>query len=173
MPALHGFNTIKLAFLGLLAVFFARYFLNTDLIINSLLHSFVLVIHEAGHIFMTPFGRFFMFLGGSLWQLVVPLLICLYFALSKQLYSAAVTLFLLGFSFLDVAVYAQDARARALPLITFDSNTHDWWNLLGMLDLLEYDQILGRLFYLEGLACYIAAVLLGLRFSRQEDVAAP
>lgn len=172
MTVLRSFNPLKLIGLVLLAVFFARYFLNTGIVLSSLLHGFILVVHEAGHIFMGPLGRFFMFLGGTLWQIVVPVLICLYFALTGQRFSAAITLFLVGFAFVDAAVYIEDARARALPLITFDRNTHDWWNLLRMLDLLEYDRALARLFYLEGFACYLGAVLLGVRYAKKQAEAA-
>ena len=166
----HATIWLKRIFLALLALYFAKFFFNADLIFPSLLHGFVLIIHEAGHVFMAPFGRFFMFLGGSLWQIAIPALICVYFALTKQRYSAAVTLFLVGFSFLDVAVYAGDASARALPLITNDAGTHDWWNLLRMLDLLEYDWALSRLFYLEGLACYLAALFFGARYSGRIEI---
>lgn len=137
-------------------------------IIDSFLHGFLLVIHEAGHIFMMPFGEFFMILGGTLWQILLPMVIVVYFLLSRQLFSAALVLFLLGFSLLDASVYVADARARLLPLITFDASTHDWWNLLIMLELLAYDKTLARLFYLQGWLCFLLALYLGVFYAQKQ-----
>jgi len=159
MAFLKRFYWFKLLTVLLLALFFARYFFISDDIINSFLHGFLLVLHEAGH-FMTPGGRFFVILGGTLWQIFIPIVIAVYFVLSKQFFSSSLVLFLVGFSFADSAVYVGDASARLLPLITLDASTHDWWNLLRMLGLLEYDKFLAALFYLQGwlffaLACYL------------------
>ncbi len=135
-------------------------------IMNSFLHGFLLIIHEAGH-FMTPFGDFAAILGGTLWQIFIPLVIAVYFFLSRQFFSSALVLFLVGFSFLDASVYVGDARARALPLITFDKDTHDWWNLLLMTELLRYDQIMAGLFYIQGWLFFALACFLGIYFSRR------
>jgi len=143
------------------------FFFDDMQVMNTFLHGFLLAIHEAGH-FLTPFGRFFAILGGTLWQIFIPLTFVLYFALTRQFYSAAVVLFLVSFSFIDAAVYVGDAKARALPLITLDPGTHDWWNLLNLLGILEYDKLLASLFYLQGWLFFALACYFGVTFSQKE-----
>src|SRR3982751_3943695 len=70
-----------------------------------------LVIHEAGHLFFRPFGEFMMIAGGSLFQVIMPALFVGYFLYQHQFYSAAVVLFWVGESVLNVSVYAGDAVA--------------------------------------------------------------
>lgn len=158
----------KLTVVLLLAVLFASYFFTPERVMPSWLHLFMLVIHEAGHILMMPFGEFMMLLGGTFLQIVIPMVIGMYFLVSGQFWSASLSLFLIGFSFLDASIYVADARARALPLITGDKDTHDWWQLLTMLGLLNYDHLLGWLFYLHGLCFYVLAFGCGIMTSKRE-----
>jgi hypothetical protein len=168
MQFLKSFSLVKLAVVLLVAVFFARYFLTPGVVMNSWLHGFILVLHEAGHIIMMFFGEFFVILGGTFWQLALPIVFALYFLLTRQIWSASLILFLVAFSFVDASIYVADAGARELPLITFDKDTHDWWNLLLRLNLLRYDGFLGTLYYLQGLFCFVIALCLGIDFSRIE-----
>ncbi|HEY6085383.1 MAG TPA: hypothetical protein VIU63_08285, partial [Nitrospira sp.] len=55
---------------------FIRTPLETNYTGESFLHLVNLPFHEAGHLFFMPFGRFMMLLGGSLGQLLMPL-VCL------------------------------------------------------------------------------------------------
>jgi hypothetical protein len=167
---LKSFSLPKLLLVLLVALFFARYFLTPGIVMTSWLHGFVLVLHEAGHILMMFFGEFFTILGGTFWQLALPIMFALYFVLTRQIWSASFVLFLIAFSFVDASIYVADASARELPLITFDKDTHDWWNLLLRLELLRYDRLLGNLFYLQGLLCFVLALYLGVDFSRTEPV---
>src|SRR5204862_6430498 len=66
-----------------------------------------LVIHEAGHIVFRPFGEFMMIAGGSLFQVIMPALFVGYFCYQRQFYSAALVLFWVGESILNVSVYAE------------------------------------------------------------------
>lgn len=113
-------------------------------------------------------GEFLTILGGTFWQIAIPIIFTLYFLLSRQVWSASLVLFFVAFSFLDASIYVADAMERALPLITNDQDTHDWWNLLLNSNLLRYDNFLGRLYYLEGVAFFLLAVYLGVDFSRKE-----
>ena len=74
-----------------------------------------LVFHEAGHWIFLAFGSTLTVLGGTLMQLLIPILLAGYFLLRRSFYSASVVLFWLGQSFFNVSVYARDARAMALP----------------------------------------------------------
>ena len=51
---------------------------------NSFMHNINLVFHEAGHILFIPFGNFMSVLGGSLGQLIMPLVVMLVFAFRYQ-----------------------------------------------------------------------------------------
>jgi hypothetical protein len=170
MAFLKAFSLAKLVVVLLVATFFARYFLTPGIVMNSWLHGFILVLHEAGHMLMMFFGEFFAILGGTFWQLALPMMFALYFVFTRQMWSASLVLFLVAFSFVDASIYVSDGLERKLPLITFDKDTHDWWNLLVRLNLLQYDNFLGALYYLQGLACYLLALYLGIDFSRKEPV---
>jgi hypothetical protein len=170
MAFLKAFSLPKLIVVLLVATFFARYFLTPGIVMNSWLHGFVLVLHEAGHMLMVFFGEFFAILGGTFWQLALPITFALYFLFTRQVWSASLVLFLVAFSFVDASIYVEDGLERELPLITFDQDTHDWWNLLLRLNLLRYDNFLGTLYYLQGVVCFVLAFYLGVDFSRKDPV---
>jgi hypothetical protein len=118
---------------------------------GSLLHLINLPFHEAGHLFFRPFGRFITTLGGTLGQLLVPL-VCLFVLLlrTRDPFGAAVCFWWFGENFLDIAPYINDARAGQLPLLggNFGHSSpygfHDWEYLLTETDLLSQDHLLAR-----------------------------
>jgi len=63
------------------------------------------------------FGEFIAVLGGSLNQVLMPLIATIAFLRTRQPASATVTLWWTGQSLADVAIYAADGRAKALPLL--------------------------------------------------------
>jgi len=88
-------------------------------------------IHEGGHVIFWPFGEFLHVLGGSLTQVLLPLLFVIYFYFQKQFYSAGLTLFWVGENLLNVSWYAADAVRMQLPLLFGDDSIHDWnWLLI-------------------------------------------
>lgn len=95
-----------------------------------------LVIHEAGHIVFSPFGEFLTVAGGSLFQVIVPLVFAGYFYFNRKPYSCALVLFWAGESLLNVSVYAADSIATQLPLLGGDNSIHDWNFMLDRLGLL-------------------------------------
>ncbi len=131
-----------------------------------LLHSINLVFHEAGHILFSPLGRFLQVLGGSLGQLLVPAVVMIAFVWQRDRFGAAVGLWWLGESLLDLAPYINDARAGQLPLLggvtgSEVADYHDWEVLLTQLGLLEHDQLLARLAFAAGSALMLLAMLWG------------
>ncbi|MCA9357172.1 hypothetical protein H6784_05430 [Candidatus Nomurabacteria bacterium] len=106
-----------------------------------------LIFHEAGHVVFMFFGNFMHTFGGSLLEMLIPSLVTLHFYRSKQLFSAACTSWWMATAFLSVSIYAGDARERLLPLITRDISTHDWFNILVSFNLLEYDDLIGYIFW--------------------------
>ena len=132
----------------------------------AFIHGIDLVFHEAGHVIFGFFGEFLAVLGGSLTQVLIPVIATIAFLKTRQLASAAVTLFWTGQSLTDVAIYAADGRARALPLLA-EGLIHDWNYLLGRLGLLKSAETVGRvIFGLGALTMLAALVLLALEFLR-------
>jgi len=101
---------------------------------SSFLHNVNLAFHEFGHVLFMPFGDFWMILGGSLFQVLLPLIVMLAFSIQQRdNFGAAIMLWWCGQSFIDVSPYIADAQSRSLQLISgLGKESHDWGNLLGM-----------------------------------------
>jgi hypothetical protein len=119
---------------------------------SSFFHLVNLPFHEAGHVFFRLFGRWMMSLGGTLGQLLIPL-VCLLALLvkTKDPFGAAVCLWWFGQNFIDIAPYINDARKGELMLLggvtgrEADYGYHDWEFILNEIGLLNYDRVLARL----------------------------
>ena len=91
--------------------------------------------HEAGHLFLLPFGETLHFLGGTIFQLAIPIGVMIHFLWKRRPFSAATCFWWLGQNLLGIAVYMADARDLNLPLVGGGEN--DWnhlfyqWGLLG------------------------------------------
>ncbi len=105
-----------------------------------------LIVHEGGHALFGWFGQTPGLWGGTILQLLVPLLLAASFAYKRQTTATAFCLFLFFENFLYVATYMSDARTQALPLVSLggDEPINDWFLMLGQLGLLPYDQALSR-----------------------------
>jgi hypothetical protein len=127
------------------------------------LHLVHLPFHEAGHVIFGVLGiRFVTVLGGTLGQLLIPAIIIATFLLQRNPFGGSVGLWWLGQSMMDVAVYADDARAGQLPLLggvtgSEVEDCHDWEVMLGKLGWLAYDHVVARVFYVCGSALIVAA----------------
>lgn len=111
---------------------------------NSFMHAVNLVFHEAGHVIFRLLGNFMMVLGGSLFQILVPLIVMGAFIRQQNNFAASVGLWWAGQSMMDIAPYINDARARQLPLLGGGDGRdrpwmHDWYNILGDLGMLNRD----------------------------------
>jgi len=85
---------------------------------TSFLHLVNLPFHEAGHIFFRLFGQWMTSLGGTLSQLLIPILCLLTFLIRyKNPFGASVALWWLAESMMDVAPYINDARNGQLMLL--------------------------------------------------------
>src|SRR3989475_12683960 len=76
-----------------------------------------LVAHEAGHLFFRWFGYTATILGGTLGELLVPLLIAGYFFWRRETAGTAFAAFWFFENFLYIGTYMADARTLALPLV--------------------------------------------------------
>ncbi len=116
---------------------------------ESFLHLVNLPFHEAGHLFFGLFGRWMTSLGGTLGQLMVPILCLLTFLIGyKNPFGGAATLWWLAESLMDVAPYINDARSGQLMLLggltgrEADYGYHDWEFILNEIGLLRWDHAL-------------------------------
>ncbi len=100
-----------------------------------------LVIHEAGHFFFGWFGNTIGVLGGTLGELLVPLLIAAYFFWHRDTAGTSFAVFWFFENFLYIGTYMADARSLALPLV--GSEEHDWELLFGQWGLLAHDRTIG------------------------------
>lgn len=87
-----------------------------------------LAIHEAGHVVFSPFGETMHWLGGTLLQLLVPLVFCAYFVREGDEHGASVALWWVGENCWNISTYIRDAEAMELPLV--GGGEHDWNTLL-------------------------------------------
>ena len=87
-----------------------------------------LPFHEAGHVFLSPFGHILHVLGGTLGQLAVPALLAGYFlARRHDAFASSFCVWWLGENLINVATYMADAREQVLPLV--GGGEHDWTEL--------------------------------------------
>jgi hypothetical protein len=116
-----------------------------------------LIIHEAGHVVFSPFGQFIYLLGGSLFQVLVPIIFSSYFFLRGQNFSGSILLYWVGQNLINVSIYAGDAVVMQLPLLGGDTAIHDWNAILTMASALPYThQVAGSIYGL-GIACVVLA----------------
>lgn len=141
-------------------------------VIHFFVDNFLLITHEAGHTFFRIFGsRFITIMGGSLFQLMLPLLIVVFCWINRKYIGLQFSLGLLGYSWLDVAGYAADGGARQLPLIGgLGKEAHDWYNLLSSMDALESDFTVGVTFMGIGIFCYLAAISIPLFYHEYKKI---
>jgi len=141
-------------------------------IVHFLVDNFLLIIHEAGHTFFGIFGvRFITILGGSLFQILLPLLILAFFWFNRKRVGMQFSLVLVGYSWIDVAGYAADGGARQLPLIGgLGKEAHDWHNLLVRMNALDQDLTFALAFVGIAVICYLFALLLPLIFKKYREV---
>jgi hypothetical protein len=111
---------------------------------DSFLHLPDLVFHEAGHILFSPLGRFMTVLGGSLTQLLVPLVCAGAFLWqTRDAFGAAIAVWWAGQNLIDLAPYINDARNLQLVLLGGRTGAevegHDWEYLLNAMGISHYD----------------------------------
>ncbi|MGC4096911.1 MAG: hypothetical protein QM706_07320 [Nitrospira sp.] len=140
--------------------------LETNYTGESFLHLINLPFHEAGHVIFIPFGRFMTILGGSLGQILIPI-VCLgtFIVKTRDPFGAAVALWWTAESMMDIAPYINDARALDLMLIGGvtgkETDGHDWNNILTMLNMLEWDHRLAHFTYNVGILLMLGSFLWG------------
>ena len=160
-------NHLKLVFAAVVSAYFL--WCAYDPYQWHLIDGVNLVIHEAGHLIFRPLGEFMMLAGGSLFQVIMPALFVGYFLYHRKYYSAALVLFWVGESILNVSVYAGDALALQLPLLGGEDTMHDWNEMLTRLDLLQSTATIAGVIRALGTLTIIAASVGAFVFSKEPE----
>ncbi len=154
----------KLIFAGLLAIYI--FSIAYDPMQGSFLDMVDLPIHETGHLLFRLFGEFMMIAGGSLFQVIVPAVFVGYFWWHEKYYSAAIVLFWVGQSIINVYVYAADAVVMQLVLTSgmtgSEGGFHDWNYMLTALGLIDSTKIIAGLIRMAGTLTIVAAAVISI-----------
>lgn len=130
-------------------------------------------IHEAGHVLFRPFGEFMGVAGGSLFQIIVPIVFFGYFVWHNKPFSAAVVLFWVGENFLDVYVYASDAVVMQLPLLSgltgSEGGFHDWNYLLTETNMINKTALVAKALRFAGTVIILAAAVGAFVFAQKGE----
>lgn len=145
---------------------------------RSFMHMVNLPFHEAGHIIFSPLGGFIGTFGGSLMQILVPVICVIVFLVkTRDTFAASVSLWWVGESFLDLAPYINDARSLQLVLLGGVTGRdvegyHDWEYILSRLGMLEYDHMLAYMAHAFGILIMLLAFAWGgyLLFTQYQNV---
>jgi hypothetical protein len=134
---------------------------------DAFIHLPNLVFHEAGHLIFSPLGQFMSVLGGSLMQVLIPVVAAIAFIRQEQAFGAAICVWWAGQNLVDLAPYIADARALQLVLLGGRTGAevegHDWEFILTRLGLLHRDQAIGRAAHAFGMAIMIGALAFAAR----------
>lgn len=112
-----------------------------------LLSGTTLLIHEAGHpIVGMLMGENMMVYGGTIFQLVFPLVFAWHFCRQNQALGYCFAWTWEASSLRNVGIYAADAKTQGLPLVGNGDRLHDWNEILGRWGWLNADHFVGFIF---------------------------
>jgi hypothetical protein len=160
-------NIPKLIFAVLMSIYFLS--IAYDPMHGSFLDIVDLPIHETGHLIFRILGEFMGIAGGSLFQVIMPVIFVGYFVWQRSYYSAAIVLLWVGQSILNVWVYAADAVVMQLVLTSgftgSEGSFHDWNYLLDHFGLLGSTKTVAGIIKFVGTLTIIGASALSVYFS--------
>jgi hypothetical protein len=154
-----------------------RYFVDPQR--GCIFDALTLGFHEMGHAAFGLLGNHMLTVaGGTIFQLLIPTAACLYLLIKKRdPFGATVCLFWLGTSLVAAGVYAADARAQALPLVSpfgpIDVDSHDWTVMLMRVGMLSKDKEIGAFLVESGRLAMILAIAGGAWVLRVMAVTKP
>lgn len=154
-------NFPKLIFAAVLSLYFL--WIAWDPMQGSFLDNVDLPIHEFGHLLFRPLGEFMMIAGGSIFQVIFPLVFAGYFLWQRSFYSAAIVGLWVGQSILNVWVYASDAVVMQLMLTSgmtgSEGGFHDWNYMLTELGWLGSTRTIAGLIRAVGTLVIVSSAL--------------
>lgn len=160
-------NFPKLIFAVVLTVYFL--WVAYDPMQGSFLDLVDLPMHETGHLVFRLFGEFMGIAGGSLFQVIFPAVFVGYFIRRMQYYSAAIVLFWVGQSILNVWVYASDAVVMQLVLTSgftgSEGSFHDWNYLLTRTGLIGSTNVVAGIIRAAGTIVIVVGSVFSIYYS--------
>lgn len=111
----------------------------------SIISGVILGTHELGHVVFSPFPEWWTVAGGTILQLLAPIIVLIVLARQKEPIGVAIAGCWLAISLVNVAVYIGDASHGDLNLVSIgggDDATHDWTWLLDHANLIRSDQLI-------------------------------
>lgn len=161
----------RVLFFSIILIYSFKFFFNpmeTNYAMDSFWHLVNLPFHEAGHLIFRPLGKFMTSLGGSLTQLLMPIVCFAVFLLkTRDTFASSFALWWFGENFVDLAPYINDARSLTLPLLggntgrTSPYGFHDWEFILKESGMAKHDHILAQMADRLGLLLIICALMWG------------
>lgn len=131
----------------------------------SWMHLVLLPFHEFGHLLFRPFGEFLMLLGGSIFQVLLPLALGgVFLVKTRDSFAASLMLWWAAAGVMDTAPYIYDAwepRHVLLTGRTGDTGAHDFIDTLGDLGLLHLARPIGRAVHAFSVLLMLAALAWG------------
>lgn len=103
------------------------------------LHLTVILFHEAGHVVFSPFGEALRVAGGTLGQLLIPLVCAVALHRRGDNFGAAIASAWMALSLIDASVYAYDAADPVLPLIAGGTGADSFHDFVFLFE--RYDQL--------------------------------
>jgi hypothetical protein len=134
---------------------------------RSIFDGVTLGFHEMGHAAFSWLGvRILTVAGGTIFQIAVPVGAGAYLLYRQHdPFGSAVCLFWLGTSLFNAGVYAADARAQALPLVSpfgpVDVDSHDWTVMLLRVGMLTKDEAIGAALRNGGIVAMLLSIAVG------------
>lgn len=144
------------AALSLLAAWIAwQHFVTADAWVFPLDNA-NLALHEAGHPIVGLFSSRLSVYGGTMFQLLFPILCAYHYRRERQASGWAVALLWLAENLMNIGRYMKDARAGELPLV--GGGEHDWAEIFSRWGVLVHDVSIGNSVKILGLILAAYAV---------------
>ncbi len=121
-----------------------------------------LFIHEAGHLVFRIFGQLLYFMGGSLFQIIIPAAVVIVFG-KNNLRSLPFSLYWTGQSTVNVSIYIGDAPYQQLHLISRHL-LHDWHWIFQRVDMMEDAETIASCVNILGLVFCCTGLVIGIWF---------
>ncbi len=161
-----GLLLLTLAWLSWSLVFSPIDYWQGNVAARSFLHAINLPFHEFGHLMFRAFGRLMASMGGSLGQVLMPL-VCVVVLLwkTRDAFGAAVAFWWLGESILDLVAYINDALSLSVPLLGGNEGSsspygfHDWEFILTETGLLHQAHVIAKTTHIVGSSIMVVAML--------------
>ncbi|HET6567570.1 MAG TPA: hypothetical protein VFG50_06365 [Rhodothermales bacterium] len=112
-------------------------------------------MYEMGHYGFAIFGGSTQYAGGSIGQLVIPLLLVFFFLVYEYAFGLQVFLFWLGQNLVNLSTYLSHTSAPHPHPV----GVQDWQMLVATLGVSDYSLYIGALLFAVGCMCFLASTL--------------